>query len=67
MLWRAGTANSSVTLAIVSQSWHCANHELMTGTLETQFASLFEWLAEEEKDFSKTLHLFNTGPVECVH
>jgi len=39
---------NSVTLAIASQSWHCANHELMTDTLETQFASFFEWLAEEK-------------------
>jgi hypothetical protein len=37
-LWRAGStgANNHVTLVIVSQSWHCSNHELMTGNLETQ-------------------------------
>jgi len=50
MLWRAGTTCvNNVTLAIVSRSWHRANHELMTDTLEIQFASLFEQLAEEEE------------------
>jgi len=30
----------------------------MTDTFESQFASLFERLAEEEKEFSRTLHLY---------